>query len=138
MSGTMWRINVALAFPLLTLSVCLAQGADQVEIELMTHAEVHNDIHKRGKSTVLIFNGGTEQRGPQAVLGGHTFMARRTAVAIARRLGNALLPSRTSFLACWLSPQSQDPRILWTWPLSCMRRSTKQWSRAWSRTASET
>ena len=40
---------------------------------------------------MLIYNGGTEQRGPHAVLGGHTFMARRTAEAIARRLGNALV-----------------------------------------------
>lgn len=77
--------------PLLSLSLCLAQGADRVEIELMTHTEVHDAIHKHGKTTVLIYNGGTEQRGPQAVLGGHTFMARRTAEAIARRLGNALV-----------------------------------------------
>ena len=34
---------------------------------------------------------GDQQRGPQAVLGGHTYMARRTAEAIARRLGNALV-----------------------------------------------
>lgn len=57
----------------------------------MTHAEIHDAIHKQGKTTVLIYNGGTEQRGPHAVLGGHTFMARRTAEAIARRLGNALV-----------------------------------------------
>ena len=57
----------------------------------MTHAEIHDAIHKQGKTTVLIYNGGTEQRGPHAVLGGHTFMARRTAEAIARGLGNALV-----------------------------------------------
>jgi creatinine amidohydrolase/Fe(II)-dependent formamide hydrolase-like protein len=57
----------------------------------MTYAEIHDAIHKQGKTTVLIYNGGTEQRGPHAVLGGHTFMARRTAEAIARRLGNALV-----------------------------------------------
>ena len=73
------------------ISLCLAQGADRVEIERMTHAEIHDAIHKQGKTTVLIYNGGTEQRGPHAVLGGHTFMARRTAEAIARRLGNALV-----------------------------------------------
>ena len=84
-------MKVAISFPLLTLSLCLAQSAERVEIELMTHAEIHDAIHKQGKTTVLIYNGGTEQRGPQAVLGGHTFMARRTADAIAQRLGNALV-----------------------------------------------
>src|SRR3954463_8298910 len=62
-----------------------------VEIELLTHTEIYDAIHKQGKTTVLIFNGGTEQRGPHAVLGGHTFMARPTATAIAQKLGNALV-----------------------------------------------
>src|SRR5438093_12867120 len=84
-------MNLAIAFPLISLSLCLAQTADRVEIEGMTHAEIYDAIHKYGKTTVLIYNGGTEQRGPHAVLGGHTFMARRTAAAIARRLGNALV-----------------------------------------------
>ncbi len=68
-----------------------AQSGDQVEMELMTYPEIYSAIHDKGKTTVLIYNGGTEQRGPQAVLGGHTFMARRTAEAIARKLGNALV-----------------------------------------------
>ena len=84
-------MNVAISFFFLTLSLCLAQTGERVEMERMTHAEIHDAIHKQGKTTVLIYNGGTEQRGPHAVLGGHTFMARRTAEAIARRLGNALV-----------------------------------------------
>jgi creatinine amidohydrolase len=84
-------MNVAISLPLLSLSLCLAQSGERVEIERMTHAEIHDAIHKHGKTTVLIYNGGTEQRGPHAVLGGHTFMARRTAEAIAQRLGNALV-----------------------------------------------
>jgi creatinine amidohydrolase len=84
-------MNLAISLPLLSLSLCLAQGADRVEIEKMTHAEIYDAIHNRGKTTVLIYNGGTEQRGPHAVLGGHIFMARRTAEAIAQRLGNALV-----------------------------------------------
>lgn len=84
-------MNLSISFLLLTVSLCLAQSAGQVEIERMTHAEIHDAIHKQGKTTVLIYNGGTEQRGPHAVLGGHTFMAGRTAEAIARRLGNALV-----------------------------------------------
>ena len=62
-----------------------------VEIELMTYPEIYAAIHQQGKTTVLIYNGGTEQRGPHAVLGGHTIMARATAAEIARRLGNALV-----------------------------------------------
>jgi creatinine amidohydrolase len=81
------RLPAALLF----LTTLLAAQPAPVEIELLTHAEIHDAIHKQGKTTVLIYNGGTEQRGPHAVLGGHTFMARRTAEAIARRLGNALV-----------------------------------------------
>ena len=76
---------------LVTAALCPAQTKDPVEIELMTHAEIYSAIHEQAKTTVLIYNGGTEQRGPHAVLGGHTFMARRTAEAVARRLGNALV-----------------------------------------------
>jgi creatinine amidohydrolase/Fe(II)-dependent formamide hydrolase-like protein len=61
-----------------------------VELELMTFPEVAAAI-RQGKTTVLIYNGGTEQRGPHAVLGGHSLIARRTAPLIARRLGNALV-----------------------------------------------
>src|SRR5260370_3913955 len=39
----------------------------------------------------MVFNGGTEQRGPHAVLGGHTIMAKAPASSIARKLGNALV-----------------------------------------------
>src|SRR5438046_9743091 len=90
-------MNVIIFVLSLTLSLCLAQSGERVEIELMTHAEIYDAIHKQGKTTVLIYNGGTEQRGPHAVLGGHTFMARRTAEAIARRLGNALVAPVLAF-----------------------------------------
>jgi creatinine amidohydrolase len=76
---------------LLSAFPCLAQNTAPVEIELMTYPEIYSAIHEQGKTTVIIFNGGTEQRGPHAVLGGHTIMARATAVAIARQLGNALV-----------------------------------------------
>ena len=68
-----------------------AQTQEQVEIEMMTYPEIYSAIHNQGKTTVLIYNGGTEQRGPHAVLGGHTFMARAIAPMIARKLGNALV-----------------------------------------------
>jgi creatinine amidohydrolase/Fe(II)-dependent formamide hydrolase-like protein len=76
---------------LLFATLALAQSGELIDMELMTHPEIYAAIHEKGKTTALIYNGGTEQRGPQAVLGGHTFMARRTAEAIARKLGNALV-----------------------------------------------
>src|SRR5436190_24301471 len=59
-----------------TLTVCvfflasvivLAQRAERqelVDIELMTYPEIYSAIHDHGKTTVLVYNGGTEQRGP--------------------------------------------------------------------------
>jgi creatinine amidohydrolase len=78
---------------LIALLVASAQSQKQapVEIELLTHTEIYDAIHNRGKTTVLIFNGGTEQRGPHAVLGGHTYIARELASKIAQKLGNALV-----------------------------------------------
>jgi creatinine amidohydrolase len=63
---------------------------DIVELELLTHSEVTQKI-KEGKTSVLLVTGGTEERGPHNVLGGHTIMSRHRAVEIARRLGNALV-----------------------------------------------
>jgi len=63
---------------------------DIVDIELLAHTEIYDKIHKEGKTSVIIVNGGTEQRGPHDVLGGHTFVGHANAVEIARRLGNAL------------------------------------------------
>jgi len=57
---------------------------------MMTWAEVKKAIHEEGKTTVLVYNGGTEQRGPQNVNGGHTFMAQQTVRAVALKLGNAI------------------------------------------------
>src|SRR5882724_7252825 len=84
-------IVLTLILGLLALAYAQIPKVTPVEIELLTHSEIYDAVHNRGKTTVLIYNGGTEQRGPHAVLGGHTFIARRTAVDIARRLGNALV-----------------------------------------------
>lgn len=43
-----------------------------------------------GKTTALIYTGGTEQRGPQNINGGHTLMGQRTVKAIAEQLGDAI------------------------------------------------
>jgi creatinine amidohydrolase/Fe(II)-dependent formamide hydrolase-like protein len=63
---------------------------DLVEFELMTWPEVYRAIHHEGKTTALIYFGGTESRGPQNVNGGHTIMGRANVKAIALRLGNAI------------------------------------------------
>jgi creatinine amidohydrolase/Fe(II)-dependent formamide hydrolase-like protein len=60
-----------------------------VEFEMMTWPEVKAAL-AAGKTTALIYTGGTEQRGPQNVNGGHNLMAHETVKAIALRLGNAL------------------------------------------------
>jgi creatinine amidohydrolase/Fe(II)-dependent formamide hydrolase-like protein len=67
------------------------QDQPVVDIELLTWPEIYKAIHEQGKTTAIIFDGGTEQRGPQGVTGAHTFIAHATADAIARKLGNALV-----------------------------------------------
>ena len=60
-----------------------------VEFDMMTWPEVKAAI-AAGKTTALIYTGGTEQRGPQDVNGGHTILGRPTVKAIAEKLGNAI------------------------------------------------
>ncbi|MCA0423158.1 MAG: creatininase family protein, partial [Proteobacteria bacterium] len=42
-------------------------------------------------TTAIVYTGGTEQRGPQNVIGGHQFMGKPLALDIARKLGNAIV-----------------------------------------------
>jgi creatinine amidohydrolase len=88
----------AMTLVLAVIGVVSAAGAalgqqkeTPVDIELMTYPEIYAAIHEQGKTTVLVINGGTEQRGPHAVLGGHSLTAKPQGVDIARRLGNALV-----------------------------------------------
>src|ERR1043165_771310 len=64
-------------------------GEPLVEFEMMTWPEVKAAL-AAGKTTALFYTGGTEQRGPQNVNGGHNLMGRATVKAIALRLGNAI------------------------------------------------
>jgi creatinine amidohydrolase/Fe(II)-dependent formamide hydrolase-like protein len=66
-----------------------AQTKPLVDFEMMTWPEVKQALQS-GKTTALVYNGGTEQRGPQNVNGGHTLMGHATVVAIAEKLGNAI------------------------------------------------
>ena len=90
----MIMINAKTTICLLTL--CCASGYAQtkkaptlVDFEMMTWPEVKQAI-EQGKTTALIYNGGTEQRGPQNVNGGHTLMGRAIVIAIAEKLGDAI------------------------------------------------
>ncbi|MEO7999088.1 MAG: creatininase family protein, partial [Gemmatimonadaceae bacterium] len=60
-----------------------------LEFAMMTWPEVREAL-KAGKTTALVYTGGTEQRGPQNVNGGHTLMGEKIAQGIAERLGNAI------------------------------------------------
>jgi creatinine amidohydrolase/Fe(II)-dependent formamide hydrolase-like protein len=73
---------------LLSTAALFAQGAS-VEFDAMTWPEVKAALAS-GKTTALVDTGGTEQRGPQAINGGHTLMAKATVKAIAEALGNAI------------------------------------------------
>ena len=66
-----------------------AKAPNKVDFGMMTWKEVKDAIDS-GKTTALVYNGGTEQRGPQNVNGGHTLMAQATVLAIAEKLGNAI------------------------------------------------
>jgi creatinine amidohydrolase len=85
-------VMLAVASMLASGSVAIAQEKEaQIEIELMTYPEIYSAIHGEGKTTVLVVNGGIEQRGPHAVLGGHSLTAKLQGIDIARKLGNALV-----------------------------------------------
>ena len=66
-----------------------ASKAPLVEFEMMTWPEVKQALAD-GKTTALFYTGGTEQRGPQNVNGGHNLMGKATVKAIAVALGNAI------------------------------------------------
>ncbi len=83
-------VSLALAAPVFAQGAGVAGGrAPNVEFDMMTWPEVKKAMGE-GKTTALVYNGGTEQRGPQNVNGGHTLMARETVRAIAVKLGNAI------------------------------------------------
>lgn len=80
----------ACALAILSASLYAQSKETLVEFDMMTWREVKQAI-QGGKTTALVYNGGTEQRGPQNVNGGHTLIARETGRRIALKLGNAIL-----------------------------------------------
>ena len=87
----MKSITMALAMACAGGIAMAQENEAQVEIALMTYPEIYAAVHEQGKTTVLVVNGGIEQRGPHAVLGGHSLTAKPQGVDIARKLGNALV-----------------------------------------------
>ena len=83
------KIIAALAAVALSVLPVCAQSTGQVELEMMTWPELKAAI-AAGRTTALVYTGGTEHRGPQNVNGGHNLMARETVKAIAQKLGNAI------------------------------------------------
>src|SRR5207237_792924 len=88
LSGTMAFAQAPAAKPA-AAKPAAAKKAQLVEFAMMTWPEVKAAI-AAGKTTALVYTGGTEQRGPQNVNGGHTLMGTEIVKTIADRLGNAL------------------------------------------------
>jgi creatinine amidohydrolase/Fe(II)-dependent formamide hydrolase-like protein len=82
-------VAVALLFAALPAAAAQKSKQPLVEFEMMTWPEVKEAL-AAGKTTALVYTGGTEQRGPQNVNGGHTLMGREIVKAIALKLGNAI------------------------------------------------
>ena len=93
--GPAWRHNAWVGTGIAVLAMLASTGYAQtpkpasVDWEMMTWPEL-KAARDAGKTTVLVYNGGIETRGPQNVNGGHTLMAHATAIAIAEKLGNAI------------------------------------------------
>ena len=72
------------------LNVCAFAQSKLVEFEMMTWPEVKQAL-EFGRTTALVYNGGTEHRSPQNVNGGHTLIAREVARRIAEEVGHAIV-----------------------------------------------
>jgi creatinine amidohydrolase len=72
------------------LSRSVAAQSNSPYLEDLTWPEVQQAI-KAGKTTAIIYTGGTEQNGPHMAIGKHNFLARYIAGAIAIKLGDALV-----------------------------------------------
>jgi creatinine amidohydrolase len=88
---------LAAALPLVA-SMAFAQGArpsafnvnDTVDLELLTHTELTERLNN-GWTSVFLVTGGTEERGPQDVLGGHNILAKNHATMAAKKLGKTMV-----------------------------------------------
>jgi creatinine amidohydrolase len=85
---------LALSVPTVSLARQLVQTgkpvSEIVEIELLTSSELV-EKQKAGFINIIIANGGTEARGPQNILAGHTVMSKHTAIDAAKIIGHTLV-----------------------------------------------
>jgi creatinine amidohydrolase len=90
--------NILALFTALTFvaSAATAQPAravnvnDIVALEMLTHTELTQKM-KDGWTSILVVTGGTEERGPHDVLGGHNILANSHATMAAKKLGKTLV-----------------------------------------------
>ena len=106
----MYRLTVTVCLLALFMPVSRAQISAKapknlVDFGMMTWVEVKAAMDQ-GKTTALVYNGGTEQRGPQNVNGGHNLMGRATVDEIALKLGNAIAAPVLPF-----SPNNANPAL---------------------------
>ncbi len=102
----------ALAFTSVSGLHLNAKTFELIEIERMTWPEIKKSLED-GKTTAIVYNGGTEQRGPHNTTGGHNVIARYTAIEIAKKLGTALVAPVLPF-----SPNRANPELPGTIGLS--------------------
>ena len=74
-----------------------AQAAGTVFIEEMTWTEIGDAIGS-GMTTVILPTAGTEQNGPQMVMGKHRYIIEEASDRIARELGNALVAPAVTYV----------------------------------------
>jgi hypothetical protein len=96
---------------LLTLGLAILASTASAQtrsvfIEDLTAYEIR-DAMAVGKTSAIIFAGGTEQNGPHMALAKHNLIARHAAGQIAERLGNALVYPIMPFSP---APGIQSPR----------------------------
>ncbi len=91
MRRTVWSILglLLMVSPVFTQAPSVPKP-DSVFLEDLTWMEVRDTV-ARGKTTVIVPTGGTEQNGPHMVLGKHNFLVQYKAGQIAAQLGNALV-----------------------------------------------
>lgn len=94
---TVFMAGLALAVPFALSNMTVAKAeqigkppSELVEMELLTSSELV-EKQKAGFINVIIANGGTEARGPQNILAGHTIMSQRTAIDVAKEIGHTLV-----------------------------------------------
>ncbi len=106
----MYRLTVTVCLLAVFMPVSRAQISAKapknlVDFGMMTWVEVKAAMDQ-GKTTALVYNGGTEERGPQNVNGGHNLMGVVTVDEIALKLGNAIAAPVLPF-----SPNNANPAL---------------------------